>query len=110
MSESPRLSLWALLSAHDSNIYRAYTKQLVGGGWVGTFEPHVTLLESLTGEVVEREAFEATAAATLPFSIELTGLADYGCLLSLCRRCRQPERRYCQPSLGIGATPRARQQ
>jgi len=75
VSESPRLSLWALLSAHDSNIYRAYTKQLVGGGWVGTFEPHVTLLESLTGEVVERKAFEATAAATLPFSIELTGLA-----------------------------------
>lgn len=89
VSVSSHLSLWALPSTLDRNLYREQTRQLLGARWVGHFEPHVTLLESLTGDGAEREILAKTAACTAPFSIELTELANtasyFRCVVAVVR-------------------------
>jgi hypothetical protein len=71
MPAAERISLWALPSASDRDVYRPWIRHLARNV-KNEFEPHITFFESIPSERSAAAAIGRVASETEPFTAELT--------------------------------------
>ena len=75
MPATGRLSLWAMPAADDGDVYREWIERLAHAADTCSFEPHLTLVGSITTEP-PRARIARIVVGTARFAVDLVEVAD----------------------------------